>query len=96
MNSNGPTAQKLPRGTLVEWSFDGSTIRCQVGGGTVATTVAGNVGNIGNAVRLGSGATSGLSLDGRVAAVVVCDSYLSEGERLAMRGYLSSRYGVAS
>ena len=82
--------------TMIEWSFDGTTIRCQVAGGPMASIAAGNIGSLADPLRLGRGASSGLTLDGSVASALVVNRYLNASERLAARSYLSSRYGVPS
>ncbi|MBZ0120718.1 MAG: hypothetical protein K8H88_27235 [Sandaracinaceae bacterium] len=80
---------------LVEWSYDGTTIRCQVARYAVATgSGGGSIGSLTNAVRLGTGATGGLFFDGRIVAVVVCNTHLTAGEVRSVRDYLSSKYGV--
>jgi hypothetical protein len=82
---------------LVEWSYDGTTIRCQVRGFAIATGVGGgNIGSLVNSVQLGLGATGGLNFDGLIAAAVVCNSHLTSTEVRNVREYLSSKYGVAS
>lgn len=82
--------------TLVEWSYDGSTIRVQVGGEAVATAAATGIGYLGEVVRIASGPAGGIYLDGRTAAFIVCNQYLSEPERLSIRGYLAAKYGLPS
>lgn len=80
---------------LVEWSFDGSSIRCRIGGSPeVTTTGIGNVGSLTNPVSIGTGPAGSLFLDGAIAAVLVCNARLSDAEIRNTRGYLSSRYGV--
>lgn len=81
--------------SLLEWSFDGSSIRCRIGGDPeVTTSGVSSVGNLTNPVSLGTGATGSLFMDGRIAAVLVCNVRLSDTEIRNVRGYLSSRYGV--
>ena len=82
---------------LLEWSFDGSVIRCSLGdGGDVNTTGVGNVGSLANPVSIGTGASSSLFLNGAVAAVLVCNVRLLDTEIRNVRAYLSSRYGVTA
>jgi hypothetical protein len=86
---------KLDEDALIEWSYDGTTLRCQVGGGPVATAVGGGaIGSLADPVRVGTGANGGLYLDGAIASILVCDAYLSGGEARSARDYLSSKYGV--
>jgi len=81
---------------MIEWSFDGTTIRCQAAGGPMASIAAGNIGSLADPLRLGRGASSGLTLDGSVASALIVNRYLNASERLAARSNLSSRYGVPS
>jgi hypothetical protein len=86
----------LGQPALVEWSYDGATIRCQVGTEAEASVAAASIGSLSNIVRLGNGPSGSLFLDGRIAAIIVCKTHLSESERRAVRDYLSAKYGVAS
>jgi len=88
------TGLALNEDSLVEWSFDGTDIRCQIGTHSEAIASASNVGNLTNAVALGVGASGGLYLDGAIGSVLVCNVHLTETERVNVRGYLSSLYGV--
>lgn len=91
------TGLRTGNDALVEWSYDGTTIRCQVGTHPVATAVGGgSIGNTTNVVRLGFGANGGLYLNGRIASIIVCNAYLSSGEARSVRDYLASKYGVAA
>lgn len=82
---------------LVEWSYDGTTIRCQVGGEPAATVAAGNATpGAGGNVYLGYLGPACSAYDGLVAAVIVCNAFLTDAERSSTRAYLASRYGVAS
>lgn len=84
----------LANDCLIEWSFDGSTIRCRVDDNAVAQASAGNVGNVASTVSLGIGASGSIHFDGAIAAVLVCNVHLSATESENVRAYLSSRYGV--
>lgn len=91
------TGLALGTDVLVEWSYDGTTIRCQIGHGAIATgTGGGAIGSLVNPVRLGTGATGSLYFDGALASVVVCNAYLSQAEARNVREYLSSKYGVSA
>ncbi|MBZ0119251.1 MAG: hypothetical protein K8H88_19815 [Sandaracinaceae bacterium] len=89
------TGLVLGQDTLVEASFDGATIRCQVSGEPIGTQTAGAIGDLTNAVKLGNGAAA-VYFDGVIASVIVCKTYLGTAERAAVRAYLSSKYGVAA
>lgn len=80
--------------TLVEASFDGSTIRCRVGVEPEASVSAADVGSLAEAVKIGTGAIGAPYFDGAVAALLVCNSYLSATDRRDVRSYLSAKYGV--
>jgi hypothetical protein len=86
---------ELGNDALVEWSYDGTTLRCQVGGGVVATAAGGgSIGYLGENVRIGNGASGSLFFKGVVAAIVVCNAYLPSVDVRNVRDYLSSKYGV--
>jgi hypothetical protein len=87
------TGLVLGQDSLIESSFDGATIRCQVGPEPVGTISASNIASLTNAVFLGR-SVGGITLDGCIASVIVCNQYLNSAERAAVRSYLSSRYGV--
>lgn len=79
---------------LIEWSFDGATIRCQVGAAAAQSIAAGNVVATNNAVRLGFGYAGAGYLDGCIASVVCSNQYLAAVDVQNVRAYLSTRYGV--
>ena len=88
---------ELGNDALVEWSYDGTTLRCQVGGGVVATAAGGgSIGDLTNLLRIGNGASGSLYLDGAIASILVCNAYLGGVEARNVRDYLSSKYGVPS
>lgn len=45
-------------------------------------------------MKLGTGATGAPYFDGSIAALIVCDTYLSATDRQNVRSYLSSKFGV--
>ncbi len=83
--------------TLVEWSYDGSTLRCRIAGGTTATGAgSGNIGDLSNTVSVGIGPAGSVYFKGRIAAAIVCNESLSGVEVQNVRDFLASRYGVAA
>lgn len=90
------TGLALDSPALIEFSFDGATIRCRVGAEAIGTSAAGNIGSTAEFVNLGTGASGSPFLNGTLAAVVVCNSFLSDADVTAVRQYLSGRYGVAA
>jgi hypothetical protein len=90
------TAISSPVGTdmLVEWSYDGTTIRCRVGGSATQTTPAGSVGLLTNNIRVAYVSSFAQAFNGLCAAFVVCNQHLADADAQAVRAYLSSKYGV--
>lgn len=82
---------------LIEWSYDGATIRCRVNNESAGTGSGGSaIDDITQTVQLGFGVATSVFLDGRIASVIVCNEYLSDLEAINVRTYLSSKYGVPS
>lgn len=72
--------------SLVEMSYDGTTIRLSASG-TSATVAAGSVVGLTNTTTLGP-------FEGDVGAVVICSAYLSAADRVRTRDYLVATYGA--
>lgn len=85
----------LGTNSLVEWSYDGSLIRCQVGANVVATASSPNgIGSLANPVNVGTGAATSKLLNGPIASIIVCNSHLQPTDVTNIRDYLSSKYWV--
>lgn len=79
---------------LVEWSYDGTTLRCRVNTRTTQSISAGNIANLTHTLAMGHCWSGSGFFTGRIGAVLVCNQVLSNADAQAVRGYLSSKYGV--
>jgi hypothetical protein len=79
---------------LIEWSYDGTTMSCQVNARAPLTTTGAPIGSITPTVQLGTAWVGTPFFTGTIASVIVCNQKLNTNEAAAVRGYLSSKYGI--
>ena len=91
--SVGPIALAANDACLLEWSWDGATIRLRVNGGPTSTTAT-NLPPAYTSWGAYLGWINNSAFAGPIASVLVCNQYLSAADAGATRAYLSSKYGV--
>jgi hypothetical protein len=89
------SASGLALGTpaLVEWSYDGTTLRARVGAGATATGAGTRYATYTSALRLGA-SPGGTKIDGRIAELVCSKVRYTGADLTNIRNYYATTYGV--
>lgn len=93
-----PTLIDIPTGSpiLLEASYDGTNIRARYLS-TENAAVAGSISlGITGTVAMGRAQGAGTFLDGKIAAMIVCNAHQSASVIATVRAFLASKYGVAA
>jgi hypothetical protein len=80
---------------LVQWKYDGSTIKIRTNGNAWTSAAAGNIGLLSQSIVLGQNYDGSEKLDGKILDVGLADTALSDANFDNVLAYCRDRYGLA-
>lgn len=93
--SSGYAAVSTGVACLVHARHESGTLYCQVGAGAVASAASGFTGSLATSMNVGANYDASDTFDGKIG-LVMFTSILTAAERLSLRAWITSTWGVAA